>query len=169
MQQRQCSVDSCDRTYYARGLCEPHYRRRQRTGITDEASPIGEPPSPAMCFARSCDRTATERGLCQTALSQPLPTPTAAWRPDGGRPHKGTCRRWLREPRVLRRAGRPGRTPPCRRRVVSARASPGHGATSGQSCPPYRIRPSRQRQPARQPHCESRAVVALAAERSARD
>lgn len=59
-----CSVDGCTRKNYARGLCEPHYRRRQRTGSASEKIPVGErAPSPP-CFARSCDRSATEQGLC---------------------------------------------------------------------------------------------------------
>jgi len=61
---KTCSVEGCSRQTYARGLCEAHYRRRQRTGSTAEDVPIGERTPAPICFARSCDRTATEQGLC---------------------------------------------------------------------------------------------------------
>jgi hypothetical protein len=64
MPTRMCSVKACARPHYARGLCEPHYRRRQRTGLTDDSKAIGTRPAPGICFARSCDRPATEKGLC---------------------------------------------------------------------------------------------------------
>ena len=59
-----CEVDDCNRAIYSRGLCEPHYRRRLRTGSVGDAVPIGERPTPHACMAEGCDRTSTERGLC---------------------------------------------------------------------------------------------------------
>jgi len=32
----QCSVDGCDRTVFAAGMCSRHYMRRLRTGTTDD-------------------------------------------------------------------------------------------------------------------------------------
>ena len=37
-----CSVPGCERTYYARGLCNAHYLRRLRTGTTDDLRPSFE-------------------------------------------------------------------------------------------------------------------------------
>lgn len=59
-----CSVESCERKVYARGLCEAHYRRWHRTGSTTNDLAIGERPRAPKCFARSCERPATEQGLC---------------------------------------------------------------------------------------------------------
>jgi hypothetical protein len=59
-----CSVVGCNRKYYARGLCEPHYRRRQRTGSLSPERKVGETPSPTACRAEACTRIAVERGLC---------------------------------------------------------------------------------------------------------
>ena len=33
--ERTCSVKSCARMLYTRGLCEPHYRRLKRTGTVN--------------------------------------------------------------------------------------------------------------------------------------
>ena len=59
-----CEVEDCNRSAYSRGLCEPHYRRRLRTGRVSDDVPIGERPKSGACMADSCDRVATERGLC---------------------------------------------------------------------------------------------------------
>ncbi|MDQ1706406.1 MAG: hypothetical protein QOF18_2772 [Frankiaceae bacterium] len=58
-----CSVEGCDRRTYARGLCEPHYRRRQRTGDVNADRAIGD-VAVYPCLVESCRRLATERGLC---------------------------------------------------------------------------------------------------------
>ena len=59
-----CEVEDCNRSAYSRGLCEPHYRRRLRTGRVSDDVPIGERPKSGTCMADRCDRVATERGLC---------------------------------------------------------------------------------------------------------
>ena len=59
-----CEVDDCNRAIYSRGLCEPHYRRRLRTGSVGGDVPIGARSMPQPCMAEGCDRTSTERGLC---------------------------------------------------------------------------------------------------------
>ena len=59
-----CEVSDCERPVYSRGLCEPHYRRRLRTGRTADGMPVGSRPTPKQCVADDCNRDATERGLC---------------------------------------------------------------------------------------------------------
>ena len=59
-----CEVHGCERRVYSRGLCEPHYRRRRRTGDVGAAVAVGQRAAPKPCMAGACDRTATERGLC---------------------------------------------------------------------------------------------------------
>jgi hypothetical protein len=59
-----CSVEGCDRKLYARGLCEPHYRRRQRTGSLSLERNVGETAPPKQCNAEPCARIAVERGYC---------------------------------------------------------------------------------------------------------
>lgn len=50
-----CTIDGCDAPVHARGLCMKHYRRRLRTGKTDD-------PKPSKC--RLCGRPTNARGLC---------------------------------------------------------------------------------------------------------
>ncbi len=59
-----CAVAVCTRPAYAGGLCEPHYRRRRRTGSVSADRAVGEPPQPAACAVDGCGRRATERGWC---------------------------------------------------------------------------------------------------------
>ena len=59
-----CEVEDCERPLYSRGLCEPHYRRRLRTGRVGDGVPIGARSTPQPCMAEGCKRTSTERGLC---------------------------------------------------------------------------------------------------------
>lgn len=61
---RLCGVAGCARAQYAVGLCEAHYRRRQRTGSVGEDRPIGFVPHPKNCMVDGCTNTSTERGLC---------------------------------------------------------------------------------------------------------
>lgn len=63
MPDRACSIEECERRHYARGYCEAHYRRLQRTGELAPAKQIGQ-HSPKTCSVEACDRLATERGLC---------------------------------------------------------------------------------------------------------
>ena len=61
---KTCSVEPCERPVYSRGLCEPHYRRRLRTGHVSDHVPVGSRHLPRKCAADGCGRDATERGLC---------------------------------------------------------------------------------------------------------
>jgi hypothetical protein len=40
---KQCSVDGCDRSIYAKQLCSPHYRRRLATGDAQPHQPLHAP------------------------------------------------------------------------------------------------------------------------------
>lgn len=53
-----CSVDGCDRTHYARDMCELHYRRWKRTGDVTRRTNSGA------CAVDGCGRPASSRGLC---------------------------------------------------------------------------------------------------------
>ena len=53
-----CGSDGCDRTPYACGLCERHYRQRLRHG---EVQPDRRS---AACAVEGCDRQAVTRGWC---------------------------------------------------------------------------------------------------------
>ena len=62
MTNRTCSVEGCDRTVHARGLCCPHLHRLERYG-----DPLGSPepkPGPNECSVEGCDRVAVARGWC---------------------------------------------------------------------------------------------------------
>jgi hypothetical protein len=59
-----CDVEGCERPAYSGGLCEPHYRRRLRTGRVGADLPIGGRVAPRQCMADGCERIVTERGLC---------------------------------------------------------------------------------------------------------
>lgn len=61
---KQCAVRSCTRVVYADDLCEPHYRRRLRTGTVNETVPIGARAPLRPCLVERCERVATERNLC---------------------------------------------------------------------------------------------------------
>ncbi|AXH48034.1 hypothetical protein SEA_MARLEY1013_51 [Mycobacterium phage Marley1013] len=67
----QCEVDGCEDVKSARGLCEYHYKRWQRTGI------VGDGPDrrygkrqPATCRGPECERDTAAKGLCITHLRQ---------------------------------------------------------------------------------------------------
>jgi hypothetical protein len=87
-----CNVDGCDRKHYARGLCEAHYRRRQRTGVTAASTPVGGADPTRRCFARSCDRPATEGGLCHAHYQRLRHTGEANERQPIGRRRNDACR-----------------------------------------------------------------------------
>ena len=53
-----CPVPSCDRTPYARGHCERHYRQLLRAGE------VRSDPAPRACAVAGCDRRAVTRGWC---------------------------------------------------------------------------------------------------------
>lgn len=50
---KSCSIDGCLDAYYATGLCEKHYKRRQTTGTTDDG-----PRAPASLETRLWRHTA---------------------------------------------------------------------------------------------------------------
>ena len=56
-----CTVDNCDRSVVARGLCRRHYARWQRTGRT-EARPWKRQES---CTVDGCERQSSSGGLCE--------------------------------------------------------------------------------------------------------
>lgn len=57
-----CSVESCDRTVYARGLCQPHYKRLRRHGDVLADVPVGR--GTRECSVDGCIRPAEARRLC---------------------------------------------------------------------------------------------------------
>jgi hypothetical protein len=72
---RNCSFPGCDRTYYAKGLCRPHYTQQLHRRPLKPIRPW--PPVPTSCEFEGCDKRATNRGLCpahakQRSKGQPL-------------------------------------------------------------------------------------------------
>jgi hypothetical protein len=72
---RSCSFPACDRAYYAKGLCRPHYTQQLHKRPLKPIRPW--PPVPASCEFEGCDKRATNRGLCpahakQRSKGQPL-------------------------------------------------------------------------------------------------
>ena len=72
---RSCSFPDCDRTYYAKGLCRPHYTQQLHKRPLKPIRPRS--PIPAQCEFERCDKRATNRGLCpahakQRGKGQPL-------------------------------------------------------------------------------------------------
>jgi hypothetical protein len=72
---RSCSFPDCDRTYYAKGLCRPHYTQQLHKRPLKPIRPRS--PIPAQCEFERCDKRATNRGLCpahakQRSKGQPL-------------------------------------------------------------------------------------------------
>jgi hypothetical protein len=55
-----CGVDSCDRPLYARGLCQPHYKRLRRHGDVFAEIPIGRSLKP--CSVEGCPNDLEARG-----------------------------------------------------------------------------------------------------------
>lgn len=54
---RLCTVEGCERKLYAKGLCEPHYKRKRARGTTD--------PRPKLsCRVEGCQRKHVANGLC---------------------------------------------------------------------------------------------------------
>ncbi len=59
-----CAIGSCGRPVYSKGIREPHYRRRRRTGDLDEDRPIGVRAPAVACAVGPCPEVAVERGWC---------------------------------------------------------------------------------------------------------
>lgn len=57
---RSCSVEGCEKTNIAKGLCTMHYQRMRNWGSTDPR-PI---PEKQACSVEGCDRHAVVRGVC---------------------------------------------------------------------------------------------------------
>ena len=57
-----CSIESCDRSVYARELCQPHYRRLRRHGDVFADLPIGRVAR--TCSVQDCNNPCDGRGLC---------------------------------------------------------------------------------------------------------
>ena len=53
-----CTAAACDRSAYARGYCERHYRQVLRAGD------VRPDPAPRACAVDDCDRRAVTRGWC---------------------------------------------------------------------------------------------------------
>ena len=58
-----CAVEYCDRRARARGWCDSHYRRWQRTGDPGEGAI--RPPLPDFCCILGCGRRCYARGMCE--------------------------------------------------------------------------------------------------------
>lgn len=54
-----CSVDDCEKTVLAKGLCSMHHKRWYRTG-----TPIKTPKIVKKCSIEDCDNIVTARGWC---------------------------------------------------------------------------------------------------------
>jgi hypothetical protein len=59
-----CGVRGCERRFYAKGLCNTHYKRERRTGDVQADRRIGEKVAAKKCSVEGCDNVATERGWC---------------------------------------------------------------------------------------------------------
>lgn len=66
---RECSVDGCDLTPRAKGLCDKHYKRMWRTG-----SPTGSIPrlKQRACDVEGCGAQVKARGLCANHYARQL-------------------------------------------------------------------------------------------------
>jgi hypothetical protein len=56
--QRTCAAEGCDQKAYARGFCEPHYRRHRK-----EAGRVNA-VNPATCTIDDCTEQAKAKGMC---------------------------------------------------------------------------------------------------------
>lgn len=70
--ERTCSVPSCSRVVYARGLCQAHYRRQRKTGAVGAAEIVAPLSRKAPCAVDGCDRKTYCRGWCYTHYARSL-------------------------------------------------------------------------------------------------
>ena len=57
-----CDVEGCERPRYAKGLCQPHYKRRRRHGDVFAEVPIGRQVS--VCAVEGCQQRVDAQGWC---------------------------------------------------------------------------------------------------------
>lgn len=60
---RRCSIDTCDRAHYGRGLCNAHYQRLVRLGSARANAPL-QRPQKGPCSVEGCERPRYTKGLC---------------------------------------------------------------------------------------------------------
>lgn len=92
MSKRTCTVDGCNRGYFATGLCSLHYQRK-RKGIPLDAPGRMRRPT---CSVDRCERPHKGRGFCGTHLARsikgmPLDAPIKARSHNHGRTVDGMC------------------------------------------------------------------------------
>lgn len=56
-----CSIETCDRPIYAKGLCSMHYQRMWKYGTTE----LSRPAVRRSCTVEGCDRPYLANGLCK--------------------------------------------------------------------------------------------------------
>jgi hypothetical protein len=61
---RTCTVDTCERAHYARGLCGMHYKRILRHGDHMADVPALGTQPPTTCAVPTCDHPVEARGWC---------------------------------------------------------------------------------------------------------
>lgn len=67
---RQCSVEECDNTAHARGLCDKHRTQIRRHGRLTPERELGQPRPKLPCKVEACDALRVARGLCSRHYSQ---------------------------------------------------------------------------------------------------
>ena len=57
----KCTIEGCDRSFYARGYCNTHFSKFKRTGVL-----VNLPPrEPLYCSKIGCKEKHSAKGLCQ--------------------------------------------------------------------------------------------------------
>ena len=85
-----CSVETCDRAVYAKGLCNAHYRRQLRHGDVFAHVPIGR--SARTCSVEGCEERVDSDGWCHGHYQRRLRTgDVQAEIPLGRRRQPETC------------------------------------------------------------------------------
>lgn len=64
MANRWCTLEDCERTHYARGMCGMHYKRVLRHGDPQPDVPSRGVEPPASCAVPSCEHPVEARGWC---------------------------------------------------------------------------------------------------------
>lgn len=66
-----CAVDGCDRTHWARGWCQMHYKRWWRTGDPSAFRPRSRAEYQTQWFCVCVDPVTDGLGECQTCHRKP--------------------------------------------------------------------------------------------------